>query len=137
VQLDVCGICKMSQTAFVINGDTGCADGGPDANTIMVTKMNDLISSAKSMELFNAQDSKATVLTFPCDFDHMYASMKDGMAVSNENSECKHLKEFCLLHLDLIQQQSEIIAKQEKQLQSLRQENETVSLPASPKFVMQ
>lgn len=93
----------------------------------------------------------AGILSFPCDFDHMYASMTDGGAPAaatatstlgvsplrgneprqNDLTEVKHLKELLLLHLDLIQQQSEQIVTKDKLLAALRQENETVlfSLP--------
>lgn len=86
------------------------------------------------------------ILSFPCDFDHMYASMTDGGAPAaatatsalgvsplrgneprqNDLTEVKHLKELLLLHLDLIQQQSEQIVTKDKLLAALRQENETV-----------
>ncbi|XP_053598300.1 serine/threonine-protein kinase pakD [Microplitis demolitor] len=93
--------------------------------------------------------SSAGILTFPCDFDHMYASMTDGgtpavaatatsaLGVSplrgneprlNDLAEVKHLKELLLLHLDLIQQQSEQIVTKDKLLAALRQENETLKL---------
>ncbi|XP_076223930.1 male-specific lethal 1 homolog [Nomia melanderi] len=90
----------------------------------------------------------AGILSFPCDFDHMYASMTDGgapvaatatsaLGVSplrgneprqNDLTEVKHLKELLLLHLDLIQQQSEQIVTKDKLLAALRQENETLKL---------
>ncbi|XP_023247352.1 male-specific lethal 1 homolog isoform X2 [Copidosoma floridanum] len=86
------------------------------------------------------------ILGYPCDFDHMYASMTDGgvpttatsaLGVSplrgnearqNDLTEVKHLKELLLLHLDLIQQQSEQIVTKDKLLSALRQENETLKL---------
>ncbi|KAK0072664.1 hypothetical protein PV325_011016 [Microctonus aethiopoides] len=43
----------------------------------------------------------------------------------NDLAEVKHLKELLLLHLDLIQQQSEQIVTKDKLLAALRQENET------------
>ncbi|XP_011331117.1 uncharacterized protein LOC105275741 isoform X2 [Ooceraea biroi] len=97
----------------------------------------------------------AGILNFPCDFDHMYASMTDGGAPAaaaaaaatatatavlgasplrgneprqNDFAEVKHLKELLLLHLDLIQQQSEQIVTKDKLLAALRQENETLKL---------
>ncbi|XP_054001942.1 serine-rich adhesin for platelets-like [Hylaeus anthracinus] len=90
----------------------------------------------------------AGILSFPCDFDHMYASMTDGGAPAvatatsalgvsplrgneprqNDFTEVKHLKELLLLHLDLIQQQSEQIVTKDKLLAALRQENETLKL---------
>ncbi|XP_003427748.1 male-specific lethal 1 homolog isoform X2 [Nasonia vitripennis] len=95
-----------------------------------------------------AEDSSKVVgiLGFPCDFDHMYASMTDGGAPAtgtsalgvsplrgnearqNDLTEVKHLKELLLLHLDLIQQQSEQIVTKDKLLAALRQENETLKL---------
>lgn len=78
---------------------------------------------------------------FPCDFDHMYASMTDNGATAantatsplrgnearhTDLTEVKHLKELLLLHLDLIQQQSEQIVTKDKLLAALKQENETV-----------
>lgn len=94
-----------------------------------------------------AEDNNKVVnlLGFPCDFDHMYASMTDDGAPAtatsvlgvsplrgndsrqNDLTEVKHLKELLLLHLDLIQQQSEQIVTKDKLLAALRQENETVS----------
>lgn len=91
-----------------------------------------------------AEDNKVVnLLGFPCDFDHMYASMTDDGAPAtsvlgvsplrgnearqNDLTEVKHLKELLLLHLDLIQQQSEQIVTKDKLLAALRQENETVS----------
>jgi len=98
----------------------------------------------------------AGILNFPCDFDHMYASMTDDGAPAaaaaaaatatatavlgvsplrgneprqNDFTEVKHLKELLLLHLDLIQQQSEQIVTKDKLLAALRQENETVHTP--------
>lgn len=93
-----------------------------------------------------SEDSKAGILGFPEDFDHMYASMTDGDAPAsatsalgvsplrgnearqNDLTEVKHLKELLLLHLDLIQQQSEQIVTKDKLLAALRQENETLKL---------
>lgn len=94
------------------------------------------------------EDSKVGVLGgYSCAFDHMYASMTDDgaervlatatatLGVSplrgneqrhNDLTEVKHLKELLLLHLDLIQQQSEQIVTKDKLLAALRQENETV-----------
>jgi len=110
-------------------------------------------TSARSQD-FQEVDGKGTtttttaatgILSFPCDFDHMYASMTDGAAPAaatatalgvsplrgneprhNDLTEVKHLKELLLLHLDLIQQQSEQIVTKDKLLAALRQENETV-----------
>ncbi|KAF7994984.1 hypothetical protein HCN44_004456 [Aphidius gifuensis] len=111
---------------------------------------NDFTTGCQTIESENIKSSPpAGILTFPCDFDHMYASMTDGtpatgatatstLGVSsplrgndsrnNELCEIKHLKELLLLHLDLIQQQSEQIVTKDKLLSALRQENETLKL---------
>lgn len=61
---------------------------------------------------------------FPCDFDHMYASMAEHDSAAA--AEVRQLKELLLLHLDLIQQQSEQLVNKDKQLNNLRQENDMV-----------
>lgn len=43
-------------------------------------------------------------------------------------TEVKHLKELLLLHLDLIQQQSEQLVTKDKLLAALKEENETLKL---------
>ncbi|XP_015601133.1 male-specific lethal 1 homolog isoform X2 [Cephus cinctus] len=124
----------------------------------MVAAMNEHLSSSSATNSARttvqndfqsvAEDSKAGILSFPCDFDHMYASMTDAGASAaatatsalgvsplrgnearqNDLTEVKHLKELLLLHLDLIQQQSEQIVTKDKLLAALRQENETLKL---------
>ena len=117
----------MSNAAIVLKNENRGgmrfrSSGGISNN--MVTNIKDQLNCTRPMESFTSPDSKVGVVSFPCDFDHMYASMSDGMVSSKDKSEYTHLKEICLQHLDLIQQQSEIIAKQEKQIQSLRLEKE-------------
>ncbi|PNF24206.1 hypothetical protein B7P43_G16040 [Cryptotermes secundus] len=94
----------------------------------MVAAIHDHISCAKPVQVdpFNAQDSKAGILSYSCEFDHMYASLTEGTTVQKDGAEVKHLKELLLLHLDLIQQQSEQLVTKDKQLSALRQENETL-----------
>lgn len=154
----------MSNASPVINGEnTGSVDfrelrtgaaGTTTASGInaaaaraaynMVAAMNEHLSTNARQNDFQsvAEDSKAGILSFPCDFDHMYASMTDGGAPATSSlgvsplrgnearhhdlTEVKHLKELLLLHLDLIQQQSEQIVTKDKLLAALRQENETV-----------
>ncbi|XP_026280477.1 male-specific lethal 1 homolog isoform X1 [Frankliniella occidentalis] len=116
----------MSQAAIAVREENreGIRSRSSGANSNMVTNIKDHITCTRSMENYTSQDSKVGIVSFPCDFDHMYASMSEGMVSSKEKNEYKHLKEICLQHLDLIQQQSELIAKQEKQIQTLRQEKE-------------
>lgn len=126
------------------------------SNTTIGSSVNNSNSygNARNQEFqeVDGDDSKTTagvgILSFSCEFDHMYASMTDGGAPTaaaataatalgvsplrgneprqNDLTEVKHLKELLLLHLDLIQQQSEQIVTKDKLLAALRQENETV-----------
>lgn len=116
----------MSQAAIALREENrdGTRIRTSGANSNMVTNIKDHITCTRSMENYSSPDSKVGIVSFPCDFDHMYASMSEGMVSSKEKNEYKHLKEICLQHLDLIQQQSELIAKQDKQIQSLRQEKD-------------
>ncbi|XP_034186901.1 uncharacterized protein LOC117607378 [Osmia lignaria lignaria] len=135
---------------------TTSATSGIRSSTVSTTTTtgNSVVNQNNSCsrnEYQNVQeDSKpaAGILSFPCDFDHMYASMTDGGAPAaatatsalgvsplrgneprqNDLTEVKHLKELLLLHLDLIQQQSEQIVTKDKLLAALRQENETLKL---------
>ena len=134
---------------------TTSATSGVRSNTVSTasTTVNPTVvnqgNSCSRGEFENVdEDGKpaAGILSFPCDFDHMYASMTDSGAPAvatatsalgvsplrgneprqNDLTEVKHLKELLLLHLDLIQQQSEQIVTKDKLLAALRQENETV-----------
>ncbi|CAK9796932.1 Male-specific lethal 1 homolog [Anthophora plagiata] len=135
---------------------TTSATSGVRSNTVSTTSTtgNSVVNQNNSCsrnEFQNVdEDGKpaAGILSFPCDFDHMYASMTDGGAPAaatatsalgvsplrgneprqNDLTEVKHLKELLLLHLDLIQQQSEQIVTKDKLLAALRQENETLKL---------
>lgn len=136
---------------------TTSATSGVRSNTVSTASttgnsvVNQNNNSCSRNEFENVdEDGKpaAGILSFPCDFDHMYASMTDGGAPAaatatsalgvsplrgneprhNDLTEVKHLKELLLLHLDLIQQQSEQIVTKDKLLASLRQENETLKL---------
>ncbi|KAJ9583321.1 hypothetical protein L9F63_022338 [Diploptera punctata] len=120
----------MSNTSPVLNGENrgGVAEFPTDASINMVAAIHDHISCAKPVQVdpFNSQDTKGGILAYSCEFDHMYASLTDGTTVQKDSAEVKHLKELLLLHLDLIQQQSEQLVTKEKQLSALRQENETL-----------
>lgn len=120
----------MSNASPILNGENtgGVADFSTDASVNMVAAMHDHISCAKPVQVdpFNSQDSKAGILAYSCEFDHMYASLTEGTTVQNDTAEVKHLKELLLLHLDLIQQQSEQLVTKDKQISALRQENETL-----------
>lgn len=118
----------MSKSAVVLNGEntSEVGDFTTDANVNMVADINDH-SCTKHLESFNSKDNKTGILAFPCDFDHMYASkMTDSVNIPGSNPEINHLKELLLLHLDLIQQQSEQLVTKDKQITALKQETEMV-----------
>uniref|UniRef100_A0A1B6DR50 Uncharacterized protein n=1 Tax=Clastoptera arizonana TaxID=38151 RepID=A0A1B6DR50_9HEMI len=118
----------MSKSAVVINGENNSevVDFTTDANVNMVAAINDH-SCPKHLESYNSKDNKSGILPFPCDFDHIYASkMAENVKVQDSNSEIIHLKELLLLHLDLIQQQSEQLVTKDKQITALKQETEMV-----------
>lgn len=116
----------MSKSAIIVNGENSSdVDFTTDANINMVA-VND-ISCAKHLDNFVSKDSGQALLSYPCDFDHIYASSMNESAKSKTvNSEISLLKELLLSHLDLIQQQSEQLVTKDKQISALQQENETV-----------
>lgn len=120
----------MSKSSVIVNGEntSEVGDFTSDANINMVAAINEH-SCSKHLETFNSKDSGGGILTYPCDFDHMYASnMNDSGNTQGGNSEISHLKELLLIHLDLIQQQSEQLVTKDKQIAALKQENDTVRL---------
>ena len=119
---------QISVNSSVSSGELRSVGG---VNTAMVAAAMNETNPNNSNNV--SEDNKAGILGFEV-FDHMYASMTDEEAAlgvsplrgSEVNEEARHLKELLLLHLDLIQQQSEQIATKDKLLTALRQENETV-----------
>lgn len=67
-------------------------------------------------------------------YDHVYSTNSDlNTVINNSNcqsaeSEVKFLKDWLVLHLDLIQQQNDEILNKEKTILILQQENEMVSV---------
>lgn len=66
-------------------------------------------------------DDKSLIVSGNSEVDQLNDKLT---ASENQN---KRLKDLLLYHLDLIQQQNEVITRRDKQYQSLRQENESVS----------
>ncbi|CAB3387750.1 Hypothetical predicted protein [Cloeon dipterum] len=56
---------------------------------------------------------------YSCDFDHMYTSTN-----IHDNGEVRHIKAMSLLHLDVIQHQSEELVRKDKIISALKMENE-------------
>lgn len=123
----------MSKALPVVNGENNCGGGEfGDANVNMVAIMDS--RSTKNQDFISNQDKCAKM--YSCDFDHMYASVNDISCTPNQSKdkETKHLKELLLLHLDLIQQQSEQIVTKDKQIAALKQDYETVLIIYSRNF---
>ncbi|KAG8289252.1 U2 snRNP complex subunit msl1 [Homalodisca vitripennis] len=119
----------MSKSGVIFNGEntSDVKDYTNDANVNMGAAINDN-SCSKHLETFNSKDNKAGLIPYPCDFDHIYASnMSESENNGDKNSEIVHLKELLLLHLDLIQQQSEQLVTKDKQITALKQENDTTN----------
>lgn len=117
----------MSKASPVVNGENNCGGGEfGDANVNMVAIMDS--RSTKNQDFISNQDKCAKM--YSCDFDHMYASVNDISCTLNQSKdkETKHLKELLLLHLDLIQQQSEQIVTKDKQIAALKQDYETLKM---------
>lgn len=113
----------MSKSTVIVNGEntSDVVEFTNDANINMVA-VND-ISCTKHLD----KDSGQQLLSYPCEFDHIYASsMNDGSKSKTVTSELNLLKELLLSHLDLIQQQSEQLVTKDKQISALQQENATV-----------
>lgn len=119
----------MSKSTIIINGENSgdVVDYPTDANINMVA-VNDN-PCTKHLDNFNSKDSGQQLLSYPCDFDHIYAtSMSDSAKSKTVNSEISLLKELLLSHLDLIQQQSEQLVTKDKQISALQLENATLKL---------
>ncbi|XP_066601647.1 male-specific lethal 1-like 1 [Prorops nasuta] len=138
------GACKSGTLGFDDNNMVAAMNEHLNSSSgVRTTLTTSTTTTAKDFQP-NNEDADKGILSFPCDFDHMYASMTDGGAPAtsalgvsplrgnearqNDLTEVKHLKELLLLHLDLIQQQSEQIVTKDKLLAALRQENETLKL---------
>lgn len=117
----------MSKASPIVNGENNCGGGDfGDANVNMVAIMDS--RSTKNQDFISNQEKLSKM--YSCDFDHMYASVNDISCTPNQSrdKETKHLKELLLLHLDLIQQQSEQIVTKDKQIAALKQDYETVRI---------
>lgn len=115
---------------IIINGENSCDVvkdySSSDANVNMGAAINDN-SCTEVLDGFQLKENKS-VIPYPLEFDHLYASnMSDSEKLTDRDSEVMHLKELLLLHLDLIQQQSEQLVTKDKQISALKLENDTVS----------
>ncbi|XP_042216144.1 male-specific lethal 1 homolog isoform X2 [Homarus americanus] len=96
-----------------IDGVTAVRGGGRPRDKVVTS----------SMTTSEANDNK---LAMAVEFDHMYTGCSDSKASIGKDIEVQHLKDLLLLHLDLIQQQSEQLVAKDKQIKTLRDENENL-----------
>ncbi|KAK4309415.1 hypothetical protein Pmani_018960 [Petrolisthes manimaculis] len=71
-------------------------------------------------------EKKNSKVAMAVEFDHMYIGCSDSKASIGRDIELQHLKGLVLLHLDLIQQQQEQLAAKDKQITTLKDENENL-----------
>lgn len=93
-------------------------------------KLTDCIENANYLNNIDSEDNKDDS---NLSYDHMYATNNvnvdinpEELTCQNAESEVKFLKEWLLMHLDLIQQQNDEILNKEKTILILKQENEMV-----------
>lgn len=100
-------------------------------------KYSDIVNTANFYQHINNISENSEELGHP--YDHIYASNNDNSILNSDiethkqkpncqtaDSEVRFLKQWLLLHLDLIQQQNEEILSKEKTILILQQENEMV-----------
>lgn len=102
---------KDSLLSYTFDHIYACNEGNAKNNTEN-THMN-----SDHCELNNAIENKERSAAF--------SQLNDN--INNTISEVRYLKDLLLLHLDLIQQQSEQLLTKDKLISSLRQENDLVS----------
>ncbi|KRT80546.1 hypothetical protein AMK59_8461 [Oryctes borbonicus] len=91
-----------------------------------------LSNSTENVDYFNSINDGENIDDLSLPYDHMYASSNsdvNGVSSSEANcqsaeSEVKFLKEWLVIHLDLIQQQNDEILSKERAIYILQQENE-------------
>lgn len=110
--------------------DTKMSEQCPDI-TQNITKFSFPAENLGFTTEIDGRENKDDFLNFS--FDHMYACNSDNSDVNSDRqageSEVRHLRDLLMLHLDLIQQQSDDIVNKDKYIAELKEENETVSNP--------
>ncbi|KAK3874641.1 hypothetical protein Pcinc_020422 [Petrolisthes cinctipes] len=80
----------------------------------------------KLLTLMTSPEGPENKVAMAVEFDHMYIGCSDSKASIGRDIELQHLKGLVLLHLDLIQQQQEQLAAKDKQITTLKDENENL-----------
>lgn len=111
---------------------SGGVEGGVVTGPVHATSLqnNSNLSSNSKINAnvkFSSQspsEDKSIHYGLPCETDHMYANYSETSTYRDLANEVSHLKALLLFHLDLIQQQSELNASKDKQLSTLKHDNE-------------
>lgn len=121
----------MPRTVALYNGDNNALEDC----LVSVGKIDGVTAVGGGGEACDKVTSSMTTsegtenkLAMAVEFDHMYIGCSDSKASIGKDIEVQHLKDLLLLHLDLIQQQAEQLVAKDKQIKTLRDENENVSV---------
>jgi len=137
----------LSESMLLMRGETsdskemansagsGGVEGGVVTGPVHATSLqnsnnlppNSKINTNVKFSSQSPSEDKSIHYGLPCETDHMYANYSETATYRELANEVSHLKALLLFHLDLIQQQSELNASKDKQLSSLKRDNEMVS----------
>ncbi|XP_071515242.1 uncharacterized protein [Panulirus ornatus] len=119
----------MPRTVALYNGDNNAIED----SLVSVGKIDGVTAVRGGEEACDKVTSSMTTtegsenkLAMAVEFDHMYIGCSDSKASIGKDIEVQHLKDLLLLHLDLIQQQAEQLVAKDKQIKTLRDENENL-----------
>ncbi|KAK8744086.1 hypothetical protein OTU49_000993 [Cherax quadricarinatus] len=115
----------MPRAVALYNGDNAIEDSLRQRDGVTALRGGEACNILSSVTTSQNSDNK---LTMAVEFDHMYIGCSDSKASIGKDIEVQHLKDLLLLHLDLIQQQAEQLVAKDKQIKTLRDENENDSL---------
>ena len=113
---------------------SGGVEGGVVTGPVHATSLQNNSNPSSNSKInanvkFSSQspsEDKSIHYGLPCETDHMYANYSETSTYRDLANEVSHLKALLLFHLDLIQQQSELNASKDKQLSTLKHDNEMV-----------
>lgn len=101
----------------------------PDETKVKLSKLVDstnCLEKKKSNSVDNKNENLSCDHMYTCNTENLEINLTDPNCQSAE-SEVKFWKEWLILHLDLIQQQSDEILNKERTILILQQENEMVT----------
>ena len=109
--------------AVAVNVDAG---GGPEKSSLCAS--DEKMKCSKIAEFSKLLESQLEK-TAEGNNNESKTNSEEPKLSKEESQETRHLKELLLLHLDLIQQQQELILMKDRQLQQVTTEKETVIQP--------